>query len=230
MAVLRGVPQGAGARSCGRTLLVRLMCAKSLDRRLDRSGQRSIYPAAIQDASGEDGGLRMWAKGRRWRRQELGELGKKVRAVWVVPMVSGSFAALRMTATAKSRGWSSVPLSSVAALRMTATAKSRDQGGGIRDQKRKPWPGGGKNKTTATAKAKYGGLSTAQRTIKLSVASVEMTWFYWGRRMDPPELSGGVGGGCGDRFGGGGVRGVVGLEVAILDRNRTGSWVLYSSW
>jgi hypothetical protein len=29
----------------------------------------------------------------------------------------------------------------------------------------------------ATATAKYGGLSTAQRTMKLSVASVEMTVF-----------------------------------------------------
>jgi hypothetical protein len=28
----------------------------------------------------------------------------------------------------------------------------------------------------ATAKAKYGGLSAARRTVRLSVASVEMTW------------------------------------------------------
>jgi hypothetical protein len=33
-------------------------------------------------------------------------------------------------------------------------------------------------RVTAKAKAKYGGLSTAQRTIKLSVASVEMTVFW----------------------------------------------------
>jgi hypothetical protein len=34
----------------------------------------------------------------------------------------------------------------------------------------------------ATAKAKFGGLSTAQRTMRLSVALVEMTWI-WGEEV-----------------------------------------------
>jgi hypothetical protein len=38
--------------------------------------------------------------------------------------------------------------------------------------------GWSRNKTTATAKTKYRGLSTAQQTVRLSVASVEMT-FVW---------------------------------------------------
>jgi hypothetical protein len=37
----------------------------------------------------------------------------------------------------------------------------------------------GEEQTTARARAKYRGLSTARRTIKLFVASVEMTSFLW---------------------------------------------------
>jgi hypothetical protein len=45
----------------------------------------------------------------------------------------------------------------------------------------------------ATAKAKYGGLSTARRTVKLSVASVEMTCFLgWDKKAN-----GGLGCGLG---------------------------------
>jgi hypothetical protein len=52
--------------------------------------------------------------------------------------------------------------------------KYRDQGIGIRDQR-----------ATAGAaklrglKAEYRGLSTARRTVRLSAASVEMTFYFW---------------------------------------------------
>ncbi len=58
----------------------------------------------------------------------------------------------------------------------------------------------GKNKREATATAKYRDLSTARRTMMLSVASVEMTFFFGvqGRRLGCAERSiGGSSGECG---------------------------------
>jgi hypothetical protein len=43
-------------------------------------------------------------------------------------------------------------------------------------QWQKQIPGGTVIKGQTTARTKYRGLSTAQQTMKLSVASVEMTW------------------------------------------------------
>jgi hypothetical protein len=43
---------------------------------------------------------------------------------------------------------------------------------------------------TARAKAKYRGLSTAQQTVRLSVASVEMTWVWVGGEEDGGTVEG----------------------------------------
>src|ERR1700719_4168613 len=103
----------------------------------------------------------------RWQ-QGVCWTGRRVRAVRVVRRVLRSFAALRMTAkTHNSKG--------------DNKGSSRDP---LRDDSEK-----------SSGKSKYRGLSTARRTVRLSAASVEMTFRICCNRSYFARSDGG--GGCG---------------------------------